>query len=105
IHLPWMHHLFYGVIIFLEILIAYFFGAGTVALTRSLQKERLDFDRAKQQAFRGVAAGIVLWLLVFSVVGAEWFSMWQSQQWNGVAAASRNLLLVLITYVLLLIVH
>jgi predicted small integral membrane protein len=31
--------------------------------------------------------------------------MWQSQQWNGVAAASRNLLLILITYVLLLIVH
>ena len=105
IHLPWMHHLFYSVIIALELLISYFFLKGTVALTRSLHKERLDFEAAKQPAFRGVAAGILLWLLIFSVVGAEWFSMWQSQQWNGVAAASRNLLLILITYVLLLIVH
>jgi predicted small integral membrane protein len=31
---------------------------------------------------------LLMWLMAFLSVGAEWFLMWQSKDWNGQEAAS-----------------
>jgi predicted small integral membrane protein len=37
----------------------------------------------------GLVLGFTLWFFGFMTVGAEWFLMWQSQNWNGQQAAFR----------------
>nr|WP_282565531.1 DUF2165 domain-containing protein [Paradevosia shaoguanensis] len=37
----------------------------------------------------GLACGFLLWQVAFMSIGGEWFGMWQSQTWNGVASAAR----------------
>ncbi|MEW1654864.1 MULTISPECIES: DUF2165 domain-containing protein [unclassified Streptomyces] len=41
--------------------------------------------------------GLLMMMLLFGAgfwaIGGEWFSMWQSKQWNGVEAAVRNFLM------------
>ena len=44
-----------------------------------------------------------VWFLGFMVIGCEWFAMWQSARWNGQAAATRFLICIGVT--LLLLVH
>jgi predicted small integral membrane protein len=41
------------------------------------------FHRAKTPGIVGVGLGFAIWFIGFMVVGGEWFSMWQSTQWNG----------------------
>jgi predicted small integral membrane protein len=43
----------------------------------------------------------MLWFLGFEVVGGEWFAMWQSATWNGLAAAERILSFLVLTLILL----
>ncbi|OZI61786.1 DUF2165 family protein [Bordetella genomosp. 11] len=42
-----------------------------------------SFQRAKAPGIAGAALGFGIWFFGFMVIGGEWFSMWQSQQWNG----------------------
>ncbi|WP_431217193.1 DUF2165 family protein [Puia sp. P3] len=39
--------------------------------------------------------------LGFEVIGGEWFAMWQSSAWNGLAAAERILDFLVLTLILL----
>ncbi len=48
-----------------------------------------EFNAAKDVAIAGLVLGFALWFFGFMVVGGEWFQMWQSQTWNGQAAAFR----------------
>jgi predicted small integral membrane protein len=57
-----------------------FGGRGTVASARRLS-----------------SIGWLMWLALFAggfvAIGGEWFQMWQSQDWNGLDAAMRNVLI------------
>jgi predicted small integral membrane protein len=45
---------------------------------------------------------LLMWLLAFLTVGAEWFLMWQSHVWNGQEAAFRMFAVVGIVLLILL---
>ncbi|AZS75340.1 hypothetical protein DDE74_34505 [Streptomyces lydicus] len=51
-------------------------------------------------------AGLLMLLLLFGAgflaIGGEWFAMWQSEAWNGLEAATRN---VTLAGIALLVVH
>ncbi|MEK2474821.1 DUF2165 domain-containing protein [Streptomyces noursei] len=49
--------------------------------------------RARRLATVGLLMMMLLFGAGFWAIGGEWFSMWQSKQWNGVEAAVRNFLL------------
>ncbi len=68
-------------------------------MARHLRAEAASFHRAKRVFFLGATLGFLLWFTGFTVVGGEWFAMWQSPTWNGLQAAFRfyaTLLLALI---------
>jgi predicted small integral membrane protein len=43
----------------------------------------------------GLTVGVLLWLGGFMAVGGEWFGMWMSTQWNGLASAFRFVVVLL----------
>ena len=47
---------------------------------------------------------MALWLLAFTVVGGEWFSMWQSAVWNATDTARAQVVILLLVYLLLVTV-
>lgn len=86
---PFMHHAAYWLIIVGELTAGLLCFIGAITLFRKLRKEREVFARAKTLAITGLTLGIFVWFFGFMTVAAEWFLMWQSQQWNGVQAAFR----------------
>ncbi len=57
------------------------------------------------RALRAGSLGLVMVLLLFGLgfmaIGGEWFAMWQSDAWNGLDAAARNVLLAGVALVVL----
>jgi predicted small integral membrane protein len=47
------------------------------------------FNAAKGVAVIALTLSMTMWLVAFLSVGAEWFLMWQSREWNGQEAAFR----------------
>jgi predicted small integral membrane protein len=45
---------------------------------------------------------MLMWMFAFLTVGAEWFLMWQSHEWNGQEAAFRMFAITGIVLLLLL---
>jgi len=88
---PVLYSATYIVIIIMEILMAVFCLKGSWQMLRNIRGDAPAFHGSKNWAVAGILAGIVLWLFGFEVVGGEWFSMWQSTAWNGLAAAERVL--------------
>lgn len=60
-----------------------------------------DWTHARRISSVGVLMILILFGFGFITVGGEWFSMWQSNQWNGLDAALRNFTLAAFTLVLL----
>ncbi|MFD4832288.1 DUF2165 domain-containing protein [Streptomyces uncialis] len=50
-------------------------------------------DRARAVATLGLVMVLLLFGLGFIGIGGEWFAMWQSSDWNGLDAATRNVTL------------
>ena len=86
---PRLHHLFYSVIIFCELLLGFVLLAGGVLMLRAIGSPGAAFNRAKGLAVLGLAGGVAFWFVAFLVVGGEWFQMWQSSIWNGQESAFR----------------
>lgn len=101
---PWVHHIFYWLIISLELIISFCFIKAFLKMLSSMKSSTDAFGEAKSSAFIGVAFGMILWFLSFTIIGAEWFGMWQSTQWNATATAKSNLLIMMGVYFLLLVV-
>jgi len=59
-----------------------------------------SFGRARGAATLGYLMALVLWVGGFLAIGGEWFAMWQSKQWNGLAPALRNTVLTSVGLVL-----
>lgn len=84
-----IHHVAYGFIILLEFVIAALCIGGAIQLFVAIRKPHAQFTKAKNIAILGLVLGVALFFVGFVTIGGEWFLMWQSQKWNGLAAATR----------------
>ena len=87
--LPAEHLAFYIGIIAWEIVTMALLWLGAWRLLRALRASAAEFHRAKQAAIAALTLSMLMWLVAFLSVGAEWFLMWQSRTWNGQETAFR----------------
>lgn len=99
-----LHHAAYLFIILLEALMAYFFISSALKMYMQLKNKKEEFNATKKHAYIGISLGILLWFVGFTVVGGEWFSMWQSADWNGLDPADRITTFFMLTYLALVVV-
>lgn len=90
---PIIHHMAYGLIIFIEIVIATLCWLGGFHLYRNI-KHSAQFNQAKKMAILGLTLGFILWFTGFMAIGGEWFLMWQSEIANGQQAAFRLVMII-----------
>lgn len=102
---PWVHHLFYALIILSELSVAVLFLFASVFLFKSRTADSGAFTSAKKYAYWAVTAGLALWLIAFTVVGGEWFSMWQSSTWNATTTARSQVMILLMLYMILQVIE
>lgn len=95
IHSPLLQHAAYALIITAEIVAAVLCGLGAWRMWRARRAAAAAFRRAKQLAVGGLTLGVLLWLGGFMAIGGEWFGMWMSTQWNGLASAFRFVMVLL----------
>jgi predicted small integral membrane protein len=86
---PAFHMAFYLGIIAWEILTTVLLWWGAVQLLRKMKYSATVFNSAKGVALAALTLSMLMWLVAFLSVGAEWFLMWQSKTWNGQDAAFR----------------
>ncbi|MEG6509159.1 DUF2165 domain-containing protein [Methyloligella sp. 2.7D] len=89
----------YAAIIVTEALTGLLFLIGAVQMGRALRKPAAAFHKAKAWVVAGATLAFLLWFFGFMVVGGEYFSMWQSETWNGQAAAFRFYVTVLLVLI------
>jgi len=86
---PALWSLAYGIIIATEGVSAVVFAIGAVSLWRHRCSSAFRFQRAKEPFVLGAILSFLLWFIGFTIIGGEWFSMWQSREWNGQQSAFR----------------
>ncbi|NBB80702.1 MAG: DUF2165 family protein [Verrucomicrobia bacterium] len=86
---PAIHTIFYFTIILWEAVAMALCGFGAYLLFRSIKAPKPEFEAAKQVAILGLVLSMLQWFVAFITVGGEWFTMWQSEIWNGQDAAFR----------------
>jgi predicted small integral membrane protein len=86
---PAFHLAFYLGIIVWETATTILLWWGTVRLLRALRLPAAAFNAAKRVPVMALTLSLLMWLVAFLSVGAEWFLMWQSHTWNGQEAAFR----------------
>jgi predicted small integral membrane protein len=99
---PAIHLTFYISIIAWETATAMLLWWGAVRLGRALRATAAVFNAAKSAAILALTISLLMWLVAFLSVGAEWFLMWQSRNWNGQEAAFRMFAVVGIVLLLVL---
>jgi predicted small integral membrane protein len=86
---PAFHRVFYGSIIAWEAATMVLLWWAVARLCRAVRRNGAEFNAAKQLAIMALALSMLMWLVAFLDIGAEWFLMWQSRTWNGQEAAFR----------------
>ena len=99
---PGVHLAFYVSIIAWEIATTVLLWWGVAVLTRTLRSSAATFNAAKRVPVIALTLSLLMWLVAFLTVGAEWFLMWQSHTWNGQEAAFRMFAVVGIIFLILL---
>lgn len=89
IHSIFLFNLVYILIMSLEALMAFCCAKGSWLLFRHLKSDAAVFHTSKNWAVAGIIIGLLIFFLGFEVIAGEWFSMWQSKTWNGLASAER----------------
>jgi len=79
----------YAAIIAAEAFAGLLFVAGAIRLLRLRHAAAAAFNREKGYAIAGCALAFLIWFFGFTVVGGEWFAMWESKVWNGQETAFR----------------
>lgn len=98
---PLLHHAAYVLIIALETLTAALCWLGAYRLLKAAKATATEFNRAKNTAICGLTLGFLVWQVGFMSVGGEWFGMWMSEQWDGVPAAFRFFITILLVLIYL----
>ncbi len=91
---PALHMAFYISIIAWEAATTILLWWGTIRLVRAIRLPATQFNSAKRVAILALTLSMLMWLVAFLIVGAEWFLMWQSHTWNGQEAAFRMFVVV-----------
>jgi predicted small integral membrane protein len=91
---PLVHLAFYVSIIVWEGITGVLLWWGVVRLVRVLRAPASEFNAAKRIPVMALTLSILMWLVAFLSIGAEWFLMWQSRLWNGQEAAFRMFMVV-----------
>ena len=99
---PGFHLTFYLGIIGWEIVTTILLWWGVVRLLRTVREPAGVFNRAKGVAIAALTLSMLMWLVAFLSVGAEWSLMWQSHTWNGQEAAFRTFVVVGLVLVILM---
>ena len=99
---PILHLSFYFSIILWEIITMILGWWGAIVLLRKLRSPAVEFNASKRIPIVALTFGMLMWLVAFLSVGAEWFLMWQSHLWNGQEAAFRMFVVVGIVLLLIL---
>ncbi len=86
---PGFHLAFYLSIIVWEIANTILLWWGVAGLLRALRLPAGAFNGAKRVPMMALTLSLLMWLVAFLSVGAEWFLMWQSHTWDGRDAAFR----------------
>jgi predicted small integral membrane protein len=102
INSPTTHTVFYVSIIVWESVTLLLCWAGAIRLARARKATSAAFHQAKRTAILALTLSLLMWLVAFLSVGAEWFLMWQSKTWNGQEAAFR--MFTIIALILLLLI-
>ena len=89
IQIPLVWSIAFWAIVAAEGLTTALFAWGTVELFQARKFKARVFDQAKRFVFAGAGCGFLIWFVGFLAVGAEWFAMWQSRDWNGQQDAFR----------------
>ena len=98
---PAMHMIFYISIITWEFITMTLLWLGALRLFRALRLPAAQFNAAKRIPVLALTISLLMWLVAFLSVGAEWFLMWQSHIWNGQEPAFRNFAIVGIVLLLM----
>jgi predicted small integral membrane protein len=93
---------FYLGIIAWEIATTILLWWGVVRLLRALRLPASAFNAAKRVPVMALTLSMLMWLVAFLSVGAEWFLMWQSHTWNGQEPAFRMFAVVGLVFLILL---
>jgi predicted small integral membrane protein len=86
---PQFQKLFYGAIIATESTITVLCIGGAARLLQAISSSGAAFNQAKAMAIHGLTLAFVFWFVGFMVIAGEWFTMWQSVDWNGQQPAFR----------------
>ena len=86
---PAFHMVFYISIIAWEGATTSLLWWGVIRLVLALRKPAASFHRAKGVPVMALTLSMLMWLVAFLTIGAEWFLMWQSHIWNGQEPAFR----------------
>jgi predicted small integral membrane protein len=89
INQPWLHTVLYISIIAWECITMVSCWWGAAVMLRALRGPASAFHLAKRVAIVALTLSLMMWLVAFLSVGAEWFLMWQSKTWNGQEPAFR----------------
>jgi predicted small integral membrane protein len=89
IHSPFLYKVFYNGIIAWEAVMMVLCWLGSLRMLQALRGSVAAFHKTSQMAVAGLTLGLLMWLVAFLAIGGEWFLVWQSQSWNGQAAAFR----------------
>ena len=96
-----LFHTGYIFIILMESFMAFCCIKGSWLLFKNRNNNAAIFHASKNWAVAGIITGIIIWFLAFEVVGGEWFAMWQSSTWNGLASAERIVSFLVLVLILL----
>jgi predicted small integral membrane protein len=86
---PAVHTISYITIIAWESITMFLCWWGGVRMARAARTSAAVFNQAKRTAIIALTFSLLMWLVAFLTIGAEWFLMWQSKTWNGQEAAFR----------------
>uniref|UniRef100_E6QJZ9 Small integral membrane protein n=1 Tax=mine drainage metagenome TaxID=410659 RepID=E6QJZ9_9ZZZZ len=100
---PHWHVMFYASIIAWEMTTMMLCWFGAYRLWSARARSVAEFQQAKRIPLIALTLAMLMWLVAFLSVGAEWFLMWQSHTWNGQEAAFRMFVVVGIIFLSLLI--
>jgi predicted small integral membrane protein len=99
---PGIHLASYISIIAWEIVTMILLWWASLRMMRALRSPVSAFNAAKRAAIMALTLSMLMWLVAFLSVGAEWFLMWQSRNWNGQEAAFRMFVVVGLVLLLML---
>ncbi len=99
---PFWHLSFYFSIIGWEMITMVLSWWGAVKLLAAVRKPAKEFNSAKRIPILALTLGMLMWMVAFLTVGAEWFLMWQSHLWNGQDAAFRMFVVVSIAMLIIM---